>query len=75
MEVEMSKTPTLVHSKRGGLERVSCLNPCYLSLQYPLLFPYGEHGYHIGIKYTDAGDEDIVRKYVTMLEFSIFHMH
>jgi hypothetical protein len=65
----------LVHSKSGRLKCVSCLHPCYLSLQYPLLFPYGERGYHLGIKYTDADDEGIVRKYVTMLEFGRFHMH
>jgi hypothetical protein len=65
----------LVQGKSGGLKRVSCLHPCYLSLQYPLLFPYGERGYHLGIKYTDADDEGIGRKYVTMLEFGRFHMH
>jgi hypothetical protein len=65
----------LVHGKSGGLKRVSCLNPCYLPLQYPLLFPYCKRGYHLGIRYTNANDKGIVHKYVTMLEFSRFHMH
>jgi hypothetical protein len=65
----------LVHGKSDGLKRVSCLHPCYLPLQYPLLFPYGERGYHFGIKYTYADDEGIVLNYVTMLEFGRFHMH
>ena len=46
-----------------------------MSLQYPLLFPYGEHGFHLGIRYTDADQEGITRKYVTMLEYGRFHMH
>ena len=65
----------LVHDRNRGLKRVSCLHPCYMALQYPLLFPYGEHGYHLGIRYTDAEEEGTLRKYVTMLEFGRFHMH
>ena len=65
----------LVHDKDHGLKCVSCLHPCYMALQYPLLFPYGDHGYHLGIRYSDANEEGITRKYVTMLEFGRFHMH
>ena len=45
-----------------------------MALQYPLLFPYGEHGFHLGIRYTDA-DDATGRKYVTMLEFVRRHVH
>jgi len=65
----------LVHDKDHGLKCVSCLHPCYMALQYPLLFPYGDHGYHLGIRYSDANEEGITCKYVTMLEFGRFHMH
>jgi hypothetical protein len=65
----------LVHGRDHGLKRVSCLHPSYLALQYPLLFPYGEHGFHLGIKYSDADDAGLTRNYVTMLEFDRFHMH
>lgn len=66
----------LIQDKESGLRRVSCLHPAYMSLQYPLLFPYGEHGFHLGIRYTDADDSDGTRrKYVTMLEFGRLHMH
>ncbi|AQK98940.1 hypothetical protein ZEAMMB73_Zm00001d012148 [Zea mays] len=40
----------LVHDRNCGLRRVSCLHPSYMALQYPLLFPYGENGYHLGIR-------------------------
>jgi hypothetical protein len=37
----------LVHDRKYGLKWVSHLHPCYMALQYPLLFPYGEHGFHL----------------------------
>jgi hypothetical protein len=47
-----------------------------MALQYPLLFPYGEHGFHLGIKYPDDNNgSKTARKYFTMLEFSRMHMH
>ncbi|WVZ88745.1 hypothetical protein U9M48_035226 [Paspalum notatum var. saurae] len=65
-----------VHDKECGLRRISCLHPSYMALQYPLLFPYGEHGFHLGIRYSDADDSDErKRKYVTHLEFVRRHMH
>jgi hypothetical protein len=54
---------------------VSCLHPCYMALQYPLLFPYGEHGFHLGIRYVEDRDDVQCCRYVTMLEFVRYHMH
>jgi hypothetical protein len=66
----------LVHDREHGLKRVYYLHPSYMALQYPLLFLYGEHGFHLGIKYTYVDNSSgTVRKYVTMLEFSRMHMH
>ena len=66
----------LVHDKQYGLKHVSYLHPSYMALQYPLLFPYGEHGFHLGIRYSDIGVNDgTSRKYVMMLEFVRRHMH
>jgi hypothetical protein len=70
------KYDVLVHAREGGLKHVSCLYPSYMALQYLLLFPYGDHGYHLGIKYTDVGEGDATcRKYVTMLEFVRHRSH
>lgn len=33
----------------GALQRISVLNPSFMPLQYPLLFPRGEDGYRTGI--------------------------
>ncbi|ONM20623.1 hypothetical protein ZEAMMB73_Zm00001d005223 [Zea mays] len=66
----------LVHDRECGLKRVSCLRPAYMPLQYPMLFPYGEHGFHLGIRYFGADDVgSSKRKYVTMLEFVRRHLH
>jgi hypothetical protein len=40
-----------------------------------LLFPYGEHSFHLGIRYVEDRDEVQGRRYVTMLEFVRYHMH
>ncbi|ONM29716.1 putative replication protein [Zea mays] len=70
------KYDVLVHAREGGLKHVSCLHPSYMALQYPLLFPYGDRGYHLGIKYADVGEGDVAcRKYVTMLEFVRHRSH
>jgi hypothetical protein len=65
----------LVHYRKSGLKRVSCLHPCYMALQYPLLFLYGEHGFHLGIRYVEDRDDMQGRRYVTMLEFVRYHVH
>nr|XP_043631589.1 uncharacterized protein LOC122603041 [Erigeron canadensis] len=41
----------IVSPKNGGLRRISELHQLYMALQYPLLFPYGETGYHPQIPY------------------------
>lgn len=66
----------VVQSSDNRLRQVSALHPSYMALQYPLLFPYGERGFHLGIKYTDfpsiAGTS---RRYVTMLEYYRYRFH
>ncbi|KAK1351704.1 hypothetical protein POM88_053987 [Heracleum sosnowskyi] len=37
----------IVQYKQGGLQRITELHPCFMSLQYPLLFPRGEDGYRL----------------------------
>ncbi|RYR26488.1 hypothetical protein Ahy_B02g060732 [Arachis hypogaea] len=35
----------IVETQSGRLQRINQLNPAYLGLQYPLLFPYRDNGY------------------------------
>lgn len=66
----------VVQSCDSRLRRVSALHPSYMALQYPLLFPYGERGFHLGIKYTDFPSiTGTSRRYVTMLEYYRYRLH
>ncbi|GJU63952.1 helicase-like protein [Tanacetum coccineum] len=59
-----------VFKKDSPPKRISELHPSYMALQYPLLFPYGEYGYHEKIPYhTNKGKRKITRDYVTMKEY------
>ncbi|GJV25872.1 ATP-dependent DNA helicase PIF1-like protein [Tanacetum coccineum] len=60
----------IVNTKDGRPKRISELHPSYMALQYPLLFPYGEDGYHDQIPYhRNTGLHKTKRGYVTMKEY------
>ncbi|XP_073277636.1 uncharacterized protein [Primulina huaijiensis] len=44
----------LVETQTGQLKRINELNPAYLALQYPILFPYGEDGYREDIPFSES---------------------
>ena len=44
----------IVQAKSGKLQRVSYIHPKIMALQYPLLFPNGEDGYHDKIPFHSA---------------------
>ncbi|GKA83817.1 DNA helicase PIF1, ATP-dependent [Tanacetum coccineum] len=46
----------IVNQKDTGLKRISELHPSYMALQYPLLFPYVEDGYHDKIPAHDRSE-------------------
>ncbi|XP_031104363.1 uncharacterized protein LOC116007835 [Ipomoea triloba] len=52
MDTNMGELDILVETHSGQLQRISELNPSYLPLQYPLLFPYGDDGYREDIGFT-----------------------
>ncbi|KAK9689053.1 hypothetical protein RND81_09G031800 [Saponaria officinalis] len=47
------KRDITIEQQCGRLQRISELHPSYLALQYPLLFPYGEDGFRLGIMHRD----------------------
>ncbi|GKD49465.1 helicase [Tanacetum coccineum] len=60
----------VVNKKDSEPKRISELHPSYMALQYPLLFPYGEDGYHDKISYhTNTRKRKTSRGYVTMKEY------
>nr|XP_027096174.1 uncharacterized protein LOC113716072 [Coffea arabica] len=45
-----------VHTKDGNSHRVQYYYGCYDPLQYPLLFPFGEPGWHAGIRRSETSN-------------------
>ncbi|KAJ4481103.1 hypothetical protein J3R30DRAFT_3464391, partial [Lentinula aciculospora] len=43
----------ILQCKEGPLKRIYETNPAYAPLHYVLLFPRGELGWHLNIKYAD----------------------
>ena len=60
----------IVNNKNCGLQRISETHPSYMALQYPLLFPYGEDGFHDKIPYySNLGKRKTNRDFLTMREY------
>ena len=55
--------------KSSKMQRISDLHPLYMSLQYPLLFPYGEYRYDERIPYQTTEHSKIKRECMTMREY------
>ncbi|XP_019195835.1 PREDICTED: uncharacterized protein LOC109189678 [Ipomoea nil] len=53
LDTSIGERDIIVQSKGGHLQRISELNPSYLPLQYPILFPYGEDGYREDIAFAN----------------------
>jgi hypothetical protein len=52
----------ILHRKSGSLKRVNEFHPSYLSYQYPLIFPYGEDGYRIGIQHRFSHETVVTKR-------------
>ncbi|KAM3221062.1 hypothetical protein P3L10_020330 [Capsicum annuum] len=69
-EPSRSDRDIIIESHSGQLQRINELNATYLSLQYPLLFPYGEDGYREDISITTTDDKTPQgRRYVSCREY------
>ncbi|XP_071734178.1 uncharacterized protein [Rutidosis leptorrhynchoides] len=64
-----------VQKKNCAPHRISEIHQLYMALQYPLLFPYGETGYHEEIPYhTNTGRRKTTRGHVTMREYYCYRI-
>ncbi|XP_072066853.1 uncharacterized protein [Arachis hypogaea] len=74
-DIDKTDRDIVVETQSGRLQRINQLNPAYLGLQYPLLFPYGEDGYKEDIplnkRHHNCGKG---RQEVSMREFFAFHI-
>ncbi|XP_019195885.1 PREDICTED: uncharacterized protein LOC109189730 [Ipomoea nil] len=72
----MGERDIVVESRSGMLKRISELNPAYLPLQYPLLFPYGEDGFREDMHFATHGTkQNFARKSVSQREYFAFRVH
>ncbi|KAL8539318.1 hypothetical protein ACS0TY_001078 [Phlomoides rotata] len=75
IDKNMEKRDVVLQLRDEFLQRISELHPCYVPLQYPLLFPYGEDGYILGIVHSDAESTARKRTRLIMREFFSFRIH
>ncbi|XP_019184379.1 PREDICTED: uncharacterized protein LOC109179329 [Ipomoea nil] len=72
----MGQRDIVVECRSGALKRINELNPAYLPLQYPILFPYGEDGFREDIHFATLGTkQDFARKSVSQREYFAFRIH
>ncbi|CAH9146259.1 unnamed protein product [Cuscuta epithymum] len=68
--VNKAERDVVVQTKGGAFQFMTELNPSFLGLQYPLLFPYGQDGFREDVRLTSENDEtEQGRKHVTQKEF------
>ncbi|GJT12218.1 DNA helicase, partial [Tanacetum coccineum] len=64
----------IIEHKDGPPQRINKLHRSYMSLQFPLLFIYGQPGYHTELKLRSA-DSDGRPKRMTMLAYYSYQLH
>ncbi|XP_071692044.1 uncharacterized protein [Rutidosis leptorrhynchoides] len=65
----------IVNKKNSASKRISELHQLYMSLQYPLLFPYGETSYHERIPYHNNNRRRKTnRSFLTMREYCCYRI-
>jgi hypothetical protein len=50
LTAEVNRFDVVMETKCGTFRQIYPLNPSLMALQYPLLFPHGDAGFHISIK-------------------------
>nr|XP_017246302.1 PREDICTED: uncharacterized protein LOC108217905 [Daucus carota subsp. sativus] len=66
----------IIEPKFGKLQRVSYIHPKLMALQYPLLFPNGEDGYHDKIPFQSADLSNLKeRDYISMKDYYAYRFH
>ncbi|GJQ92839.1 DNA helicase [Tanacetum coccineum] len=65
----------IVEERSGHPQRVNKLHSSYMSLQFPLLFPYGEDGYSKDLKLIDATRTSDSDKRLTMKAYYTYIIH
>ncbi|XP_013679941.1 uncharacterized protein LOC106384537 [Brassica napus] len=70
----MGDRDIIVHHKSAGLQHISDMHPLYMTLQYPLLFPYGQSGFHENIQVVNIDGSTRQRSYITKREYFAYQL-
>jgi hypothetical protein len=70
---EASCRDIVIHDHSDRLQQISFLHPAFMSLQYPLLFPYAERGFQLDIPYRNCGSRSRVT--MTMQDYYCYLCH
>jgi hypothetical protein len=76
--LETFKRDIIIETRNRELKRISALHPAYIALQYPLLFPFGERSFQVGILYNgmvNRNREERKRVHVTMQDYYCYQFH
>ncbi|XP_018443555.1 uncharacterized protein LOC108815454 [Raphanus sativus] len=73
-QLNMDKRDIILEKCTGKLKRINELHPCYLPLQYPILFPYGEDGFRLGIRNGFTSINKRKKPNISMREFFAYRI-
>ncbi|XP_019184634.1 PREDICTED: uncharacterized protein LOC109179586 [Ipomoea nil] len=74
IDTNIGERDIMVETKTGLLQRISELNPAYLPMQYPLLFPYGEDGYREDIPFSTLKGNTTGRQRISPREYFAYRI-
>ncbi|XP_062080881.1 uncharacterized protein LOC133785677 [Humulus lupulus] len=64
----------IVEHRTKGIQRITYLHPSFMSMTYPLIHPYGEDGYRLGIPLRDVTESSFKRQKLTMRQHYCFRL-
>ncbi|XP_036340438.1 uncharacterized protein LOC118749766 [Rhagoletis pomonella] len=66
---EFDRRDIIIHRRNANVQRVSETHRSYDALQYPVLFPHGEEGYHFNIRQVDPSTSEATTKKVSCMDY------
>ena len=71
-----SNFDVVIQQHSGTAQRINKLNPSYMSLHFPLIFIYGEDGYHVDLRLLDTtGETTDAPKKMSMKMFYAYQLY
>ena len=66
----------IIEDRSSRLQRINEQHCKFMAMQYPILFPYGEDGYHESLMYRQIGRSlSLKRSKATMAEYFAYRLH